>query len=138
MEERNLDFEVPMTRDQWRQLGETAQRIHSLGYDWKGDEPDRIRVSLRDEEARGLWSRLVSDEGQYGAHEREIAQFVFNGGRPYAHLEAPSTLDEPQILPQEEEAAEVGQERFVREKWHQLLERAGIHFTPGHVPTDVD
>ena len=138
MEERNLDLQVPVSREQWGELGRTAQRIHSLGYDWSGDEPDRIRVSLRDEEARGLWTRLVSDEGKYGESEREIAQFVFNDGRPFAHLEAPVTLDEPQIQPQQEAALEEGQARFVREKWQVLLERAGIHFTPGHVPTDVE
>jgi hypothetical protein len=126
VEERNLDFEIPMTRDQWRQVGERAKALRPSGFDWNDQEPDRIRVYLRDEEARGIWNRLLADEDRYGAHEIEIAQFVFNDGRPFAHLEAPSTLDEPQVLPQEEAAVEAGQEQYVRDKWHYLLEESGL------------
>lgn len=137
MEERNIDFDIPVTRDQWKQIAETAHGMEPSGYGWNGDDPERIRVFLRDEEARGLWSRFVSDEGQYGAHDLEIAQIEYNGGRPFAHLEALPTAVEPAISDGEQAAMEVGQERFVREKWHQLMERSGLHFTPGTIPTDM-
>jgi hypothetical protein len=126
MEERNLDLEVPLSETQWTQLGQAAKANQALGYEWKGNEPDRIHVYLRDEEARGLWDRLVSEENQYGAQRVEIAQFVFNDGRPFAHLEAPAAFEEPAVNSPQEDALEVGQERFVREKWHQLVERSGI------------
>lgn len=126
MEERNVDLEIPLSEEQWFQIGKAAQANQALGYEWKGSEGDRIHVYLRDEEARGAWEGLVSDENLYGDQEVEIAQFVFNDGRPFAHLEAIPAFDEPSVTAPEEDALEVGQERFVRGKWHQLVERAGI------------
>lgn len=138
MDERNVDFDLPVSRDQWEQIGRRAQALRPSGFEWRDGEPDRIHLYLRDEEARGLWERMVSDEGRYGAHEIEVAQFVFNDGRPYAHLEASPFIEEPAVLPQEEDAMEVGQERFVREKWHRLLEESGLHSDFGNIPRDVD
>lgn len=137
MEQRNLDLGLPVSSDQWGQLRRTAQAVRANGYLWSGDEPDRIRILLRDEESRGLWDRLVSDENRYGAHEVEVAQVVYNDGRPFAQLEAHPAFDEPSVTDGQETALEEGQAHFVRQKWHELLERSGIHFTPGHVPTDV-
>lgn len=56
----------------------------------------------------------------------EIARFVFNDGRTYAHLLALPAFQPPAITPPVESAVEVGQEKLVREKWHLLMERAGI------------
>ena len=126
MEERNVDLEIPLSEEQWFQIGKAAQANQALGYEWNGSEGDRIHVYLRDEETRGMWDRLVSEENQYGAQKKEVAQFVFNDGRPFAHLEALPAFEEPAVNSREEDALEVGQERFVREKWHQLVERAGI------------
>jgi hypothetical protein len=134
MEERNVDFEIPLSREQWRELGENAKALGPSGFTWNEQDPDRIHVYLREQEARGIWSRLVSDEETYGTDRREIAQFVFNDGRPFAHLEAPPSLDEPAITSDEETALELGQERWVRDKWHYLLDKSGIHFESGYSP----
>lgn len=125
--ERNLDLDIDLSETEWRQLGEAAQANHALGLDWSGDDPGRIRVYLRDEEVRGgVWERLVTDEGTYGAQEMEISHLVFNDGRPYAHLLALPAFQPPAVTPQVEAAVEVGQEKLVREKWHLLKERAGL------------
>lgn len=137
MEERNLDFDLPVTQDQWEQIGRRAQALRPAGFEWKGDEPDRIHVYLRDEEARGLWKTMVSDEGEYGAQQIEVAQFVYNDGRPYAHLEASPSVQEPAVQQQQEAFMGIGQERSVREEWHHLLEESELHSDFGHVPTDV-
>ena len=78
----------------------------------------------------------MSDEDRYGDSEVEIARFVFNDGRPYARMEAPPTLEEPSITDAQEDAAEAGEERFVRDRWHYLLRESGIHYERGHVPVD--
>ena len=137
MQERNIDFDIPMTRDQWHELGENARALGPSGFRWSEQEPDEIRVLLRDEEARGLWSRFVSDEGVYGDQEIELARFVFNDGRPYAHLRAPAAADEPAVTDDQETALEAGEADWVRRKWHDLLDRSGLHFERGHVPGDV-
>lgn len=139
MEERNLDFEIPLTADQWQQLGQTAARLgpDDWGFDWKKEEEERIHVYMRDEEARGLWRDYLSEEGGYGDSEMEVAQFVFNDGRPYAHVEAPPEAQKPVIVEQAENAMQVGMERFVREKWDLLMRESGLHYTRGHVPTDL-
>ncbi|HET8655900.1 MAG TPA: hypothetical protein VFL93_10335 [Longimicrobiaceae bacterium] len=137
MHERNLDFEIPMTRDQWHEIGRSARALEPSGFTWTESDPDRIHVLMRDEEARGLWSRFVSDDDVYGAHERELAEFVFNDGRPYAHLKAPPAADEPSVTDEEEHSMAVGQEDWVRRKWDYLMEQSGIHFERGHIPGDV-
>ncbi|HET7322471.1 MAG TPA: hypothetical protein VFI96_08265 [Longimicrobiaceae bacterium] len=137
MQERNIDFDIPMTHDQWNELGRNARALEPSGFRWSESEPDRIHVLLRDEEARGLWDRFVSDEDRYGAHERELAEFVFNDGRPFAHLRAPAAAEEPSVTDGEEQAMEAGQERWARQKWDYLMEKSGIHFERGHVPPDV-
>lgn len=141
MEERNLDFEIPVTRDQWAQLGQTAARLGpgDAGFAWREEEQDRIHVYLRNEEAQGagLWKDYLSDEGSYGRSEMEVAQFVYNDGRPYAHVEAPVEAQEPVVTGPEKAAMQQGLEEFVREKWELLLRESGLHYTRGHVPTDL-
>lgn len=138
MEERNLDLGIGLLREQWEELGRRAAAMgrEVAGYEWAGDT-DRILVYLTDEEARGLWSDYVSDESVYGESELRLADFVFNDGRPYAHIHAPPTARPPAILPQEVEAMQVGLERFTREKWHRLLREAGIHYERGHVSPEA-
>jgi hypothetical protein len=137
MKERNLDFDIPLTRDQWNELTQTAEALESLGYAWNGKDPERIHVRLRDEEARGAWEGFVSDEDVYGDHEVELGQFIYNDGRPYAHLEALPTVEEPSVTDRQEHEMQIGQERWVREKWHDLMERSGLHYERGHVSPGV-
>ncbi len=138
MEERNLDFEIPLTREQWEQVARRAAVLgrEEGGFEWRESEPERIRVYLRNEEARGLWGDYVSEEETYGSPEREVAQFVFNDGRPYAHIEAPPSAQPPVVTQQEEQGMQLGLERWVREKWHNLLRDSGLHYDRGHVPYD--
>lgn len=140
MRERNLDFEIPLTREQWDQAGRRAQALgpEDAGLEWSERDAERIHVYLRDEDTPPLWRDHVSDDDRYGASRREIAQFVFNGGRPYAHLEAPAVADEPTITDQVERAMEVEAEQWVRGRWHTLMRESGLHYDRGHLPEDVD
>lgn len=136
MQERNVDFEIPLTRDQWDQLGRRAADLGpgDGGFGWQEQDPERIHVYLRDEDATGVWERYVSGEETYGGSEREVAQFVFNGGRPFARLEPPSTAEKPAITDAEEQGMEVGLERWVRGKWDVLMRESGLHYDRGHIP----
>ena len=136
MEARNLDFNVPVTRDQWEQLGRTAAALSpdGSGFRWKEGEPEQIHVSIRDEDAPNFWRRFVTEEHTDGAHDREVARFVFNGGRPYAELLPPRVPDEPAITDQQEQAMQTELEQWTRNKWHDLLKESGLHFDRGHVP----
>ncbi|HEV2149326.1 MAG TPA: hypothetical protein VGR37_18125 [Longimicrobiaceae bacterium] len=138
MEERNLDFEIPLSRDQWDQLGQTAARLgpHDWGYDWREGDEARIHVFMRNEEARGAWSDFVVDEGAYGDTELEVAHFVFNDGRPYARIEAPPQVQPPNVTPDQERSMQAGLEHFVRDKWEMLMKESGIHHTRGHTDHD--
>jgi hypothetical protein len=139
MQERNLDFEIPVSREQWEQLGRSAARLgEDSGYEWNPTEPDRIHLHLREEEARGVWDRFVSQEETYGEPSLELAEFVFNDGRPFARLQPPAAAEEPAITDNEEHAMDIGMERWVRDKWHELMRQSGLHYDPGHMPTDMD
>ena len=95
MEPRNLDFGIELTSDQWAELGRAADALgaEEAGFSWDEDRFDEIRVLLRDEDAPNLLRDWVSTEGTYGATEVEVAQFRFNGGRPFADPE--NKADEP-------------------------------------------
>jgi hypothetical protein len=136
MREQNVDFEIPVTREQWEQIGRTAARLgpEEGGYRWSDENPERIDVLLRDEEARGLWSNFVSDEEDYGDSEREVAHIVFNDGRPYARLEAQPSADEPAVNSVEEQAMVVGLERWLHDRWQGLMKESGLHYERGHIP----
>jgi hypothetical protein len=139
MQERNLDFETPVSREQWEQLGRSASRLgEENGYDWNPSDADRIHLRLREEEARGVWDRFVSDADAYGEPTLDVAELVFNDGRPFAKLQPPDAAEEPAITDAEEQAMEIGLERWVRSKWHELMRQSGLHYDPGHIPTDVD
>ncbi len=138
MEERNLELGIPLTREQWEQVARRAADLgrEQSGFEWSEEEPEQIRLYLHEEEARGLWSDYVSGEETYGAPDREVAQFVFNGGSPYARVEAPPTAQPPMVTQQEEQGMQLGLERWVRDKWEQLLRESGLHYDRGHAPYD--
>ena len=137
MEARNLDFEIEVTRDQWDELGRTAAALgpEQGGLDWRENEPDEIRVFLRDEDAPGRWRDFVTDEDVYGAHEREIARFRFNDGRPFADVDDPVRwIEEPAFSEVEQHGMRRDIERFVRTRWHDLMRASGLHYDRGHIP----
>jgi hypothetical protein len=55
-------------------------------------------------------------------------RFVFNDGRPYAELEPPLQPREPAIMPQRDRADERELEGWVRNRWHDLVCQAGLHY----------
>lgn len=137
MHERNVDFEIGLTPAQWSELTQTAEALESLGYRWNGKDPQHIHLRMRDEDVQGVWDTLVVGENRYGAHDVELAHIVYNDGRPYAHLEALPTLDEPNLTEGQEHEVEVGQERWVRSRWQDLLKRSGLHFEGDYTSPDV-
>lgn len=137
MEERDLDFEITLLPEHWEELGRTAAALSdgAGGFAWSESSPDEIRVFMREEEAPPLWrDYLVGEEGTYGPHEREVARFYFNDGRPFGRIVLPDGVAEPAFRTQETEAMQLELERWVRERWHQLMRDAGVHYEPGHIP----
>jgi hypothetical protein len=130
MDRRNLNLDVPMTRERRRQLGRTAMAPGgpSVGYLWKGDRPDEIRVLARDESAPSALQADLTNENRYGVHEREVARFVFNDGRPYAELEPPPQPMDPAITLGRDRADERELEGWVRNRWHDLVRQAGLRY----------
>jgi len=136
MEIRNLDFDIDVTREQWQQLGRTAAAAarDGAGFVWDEREPEEIRVVFREGDVPARWQDHVSPDELYGSPARTAARFVFNGGRPYARVEPPAVPAEPVITADEQEAMRLELERWVREKWHELMRVSGLHYTPGHIP----
>ncbi len=136
MEMYNLDFEIEMTPDQWAEIGRTAGALGAEDGAFRWDERrfDDIGVLLRDEDVPGLWRDWVGQEDTYGATEREIAQFHFNGGRPYAEITRPEHAEQPVVSEDEETGMRRELEGWIRGKWHELLRGSGLHFERGHIP----
>jgi len=138
MQQRNLDFEIPLMREQWEQLGQAANIRPDYGVlRWAPvDEWDVIRVSIREGDAPRGWDDFVPDDNGVYPDDREVARFVYNDGRPYAQLEPPPTPRVPAVLPEEEQKLQVDFERWVRDKWHELLRDSGIHYDRGALPAE--
>jgi hypothetical protein len=136
MTHRNLDFEIPLTREQWEQLGESADMRPDYGVlRWAPAEFDVIRVSMREDELPRGWLPAVPRADAIVA-DREVARFRWNDGRPYAELEIPNAPAPPAITAAEREVLEQRLERWVRERWHLLLRESGIHYDRGALPAD--
>ena len=45
MHERNVDFEIGLTPEQWHELTQTAEALESIGYRWNGKDPQHIRLA---------------------------------------------------------------------------------------------
>ena len=90
MRRHNLDFDVPITPDEWEQLGRTAIARGGPpgGLSWDGDGVGDIAVFARVGDAPTLLREAVEPPGRLGPHEREVARFVYTDGRPYAAVEA--------------------------------------------------
>src|SRR4051812_28805004 len=73
MTHRNLDFEIPLTREQWEQLGESADMRPDYGVlRWAPAEFDVIRVSMREDELPRGWLPAVPRADAIVA-DREVA-----------------------------------------------------------------
>lgn len=127
MEHRNIDFEVTITREQWDQLGRTAAALPDYGVlQWNAEQPETIEVRARREDAPSGFQNVVSPRIQYGSGQAPVAEFVFNDGRPYAALQPPRALEPPVVTEQEEQVLERELQRWVRNKWHRLVDEAGV------------
>ncbi|MFL5576874.1 MAG: hypothetical protein ACJ79S_12980 [Gemmatimonadaceae bacterium] len=136
MERRNLDFEVPLTREQWEQLGQSANFRPDFGVmRWAPAEFDVIRVSVREDDAPEGWGDAAPPaDDRVAPTDREVARFVYNDGRPFAQVEPPANV--PAARPEDRRKLQVHLERWVRAKWHELMRDAGIHYDRGALPAD--
>ncbi len=136
METRNLDLDITVTAEQWQQLGRTANATarDGAGFRWDERQPDEIRVLFREDDVPARWQDRVSPPGLYGADAPAAARLVFNDGRPYASVEPPAAPAAPVITEDEQDAMQRELERWVRDKWHELMRASGLHYTRGHIP----
>lgn len=140
MRKHNLDFGVPVGREQWEQLGRTAAALSpsASGLVWRGDEWSTIRVFLRRNDVPGELRELVNERDWAGMLEREVAQFLYNAGRPFARVLPIDAPDEPAISEGEEQRMRQALDRWVRLKWRHLMEASGLHYDRGGTtPSDV-
>jgi hypothetical protein len=137
MHHRNLDFEIPLTREQWEQLGRSANFRPDYGVlRWTPSEFEVISLSIRDTDAPEGWEGVVPRDDGVPPGDREVARFVYNDGRPFAQLEPPDQPEPPAVSADESRSLEEHLERWVRGKWHELLADSGIHFDRGALPPD--
>jgi hypothetical protein len=137
MEEHNIDFGVPLTREQWDQIGQSANFRPDFGVmRWSPDEPDVIQISIREEELPPGWEAIAPPDDGRRPDDREVARFLYNDGRPFARLEPPDEPKPPAISAEHDRELQVALERWVREKWHELLRLSGIHYDSGSLPAE--
>jgi hypothetical protein len=135
MEHRNLDFGIPLTREQWDQLGQSANFRPDYGVmRWTPAEPDVIQISIREAERPQGWDAIAPPDDGRPPDDREVAQFVYNDGRPFARIEPPEEPKPPAITAEQDRELQVALERWVRAKWHELLRESGIHYDSGSIP----
>jgi hypothetical protein len=136
MERRNLDFEVPLTREQWEQLGQSANFRPDYGVmRWAPAEFDVIRISVREDDAPEGWADAAPPaDDRVAPSDREVARFLYNDGRPYAQVDPPPNV--PAGRPEDRAEMEVHLDRWVRAKWHELMRDSGIHYDRGALPAD--
>ncbi|HWV58616.1 MAG TPA: hypothetical protein VNZ57_14265 [Longimicrobiales bacterium] len=133
MEERDLDLDVPVTPEQWEILARTAEAIgDERGFRTDRNDPPAIHVHLTAERAPSRWRDWISPRDRYGEPERHAARFEFNDGRPVARVDPWIAPEPPAVLPQEVDVMQQDLERWVRNRWHELLEESGIHYVRGH------
>ncbi len=142
MERRNLELGIEMTEAQWRELEQTADTLgHDHGFDAaaRAEAPfgaHPIQVFMDSERGPDAWRTLLtSPDDVYGVPRREVAEFHFNGGRPFASIEVPPELVEPPaVTAGQEREMQRELESWLRNRWHELLSASGIHYQRGHIP----
>ncbi len=137
MPHRNIDFEIPLTREQWHQLGESANLREDYGVlRWAPAEFDVIRVSAHTDDAPLGWEGVAARPDLRVAGDVEVAQFVYNDGRPFARLAPTRELPVPGNGTPSDAAMMNSLERWVRDKWHGLMRDSGIHYDRAALPLD--
>lgn len=129
MERRNIDFEVAISRDQWDTLGRTAAALPDPVLAWTIETPEQIELRIRGDDAPTGFAGFVAVPGRYGVADTKVAEIVFNDGRPFAALEPPPEFMPPNITRDQEQALEGELQRWVRNKWHVLVDEAGVRIT---------
>lgn len=134
MERRNLDLGVPLTREQWLQVGAAADVQADDGVlEWTPREFDVIHVSIRPSDVPVGWNDLAPLPTARH-RDTEVARFLYNEGRPMAQLTPPSQPATPAVFVKEDREMQLELERWVRGKWQCLMESAGLHDNPGAIP----
>ena len=138
MERRNLDLGIPLTREQWQQLGEGANLRPDFGVlRWAPAEFDVIHLSVREEDVPKGWADFAPPADDVVAPaDREVARFRYNDGRPFAQLEPIVQPSAPGVPFAQERRLEVNLERWVRDKWRELLRDSGLHYDRGALPAE--
>lgn len=103
---------------------------------WSPDKPDVIQISIREEELPPGWEAIAPPDDGRRPDDREVARFLYNDGRPFAQLEPPDEPKPPAISAEHDRELQVALERWVREKWHELLRLSGIHYDSGSLPAE--
>ena len=128
MARRNLDLGIPLTREQWEQLGRSAESRPDFGVlRWTPAEFDLIHVAMREDEAPVGWGSVVP-RADAPVSDREVARFRWNEGRPFAAIDAPSAPMPPIVTASERQALEAALERWVRRRWQLLLRESGVRY----------
>jgi hypothetical protein len=142
MERHNLFFEIELTDAQWNELQRTADTLgRDRGYasGARTEEPfetQPIQVYLDEERGPDAWRGfLAGSEGRYGRSSVEVASFHFNGGRPFASIDYPTETVEPPAFSRDRELKlQVELDRWLRNRWDELMRASGIHYDRGHFP----
>ncbi|GLC26991.1 hypothetical protein [Roseisolibacter agri] len=132
----NLDLGIPLTREQWEQLGHGADARPDFGVlRWAPAEFDVIRVAVREDELPEGW-RPAAPRADARVSDREVARFRWNDGRPYAEVDPPSAPEPPAITAAERATLDARLDHWVRERWHILLRESGIAYDRGALPPE--
>lgn len=134
MRRHNLDFEIPLTREQWDQLGQAANFRPDYGVmRWSPARPEVIELSIREDDRPTGWDAIAPPLDDMPPEDRKVARFVYNDGRPYAQLEPAIRPGSPD-RPDDDARLQRELEYWVRAKWHELLRLSGIHYDRGALP----
>src|SRR5215216_2276302 len=78
MSRRTLDLGIPLTREQWEQLGQAANMRPDSGVlRWAPAEFDVIRVAIREDDAPAGW-QAAAPRADASVSDREVARFRWN------------------------------------------------------------
>jgi hypothetical protein len=136
MTRHNLDFEIALTREQWEQLGQSADARPDFGVlRWAPADFDVIRVAMREDELPEGWRPAVP-RVDARVSDREVARYRWNDGRPFAEVDPPDAPEPPAITAAERTALERRLDHWVRERWHILLRESGIAYDRGALPPE--
>jgi len=136
MQERNIDLDLPVTAEQWNMIVQTAEaRGRVLGFRVEDGDPPGIVVLASLERAPTGWAQWLSPRSMYGEAEKEAARLVFNAGNPYAALE-PWATPEEELEEAELQARAHAFQRWVRDRWHELMQESGLRYVRGRVPAE--